>query len=199
MARPRTIFTDTELRGILAAAADADAHAPASEHNAAFLDRFIAGVARARTPVRPAGLRAAARYGGHPSSPLRAHVVRDAHACPVTPSSLAQLPPMASPPASQPESNGAAQDMTMFERARAPARSAGDERDAELTGLKVRAQVAEATLRDTYLKVGQLEAARADALQRVATAQAAARAAERRLQEVTAERGGDGRHIVSPD
>ncbi|NLP65535.1 hypothetical protein [Paraburkholderia sacchari] len=189
MARPPITFTDTELRGILAAAADADAHAPASMHNAAFLDRFIAGVARAtgRLYGQPVYVRLLDTAGirRRPSAPTWSAAIARARSSPLPSRQLL----VASAPAPDVHEGAAPDSLTAFERAPASARPAGDERDdGEMTALKVRAQVAEATLRDAYLKVGQLEAARADALQRVATAEAAARAAERRLQEVIAER-----------
>jgi hypothetical protein len=181
MARPRTSFTDAELRGILDAAADADQH----DRNDAFLDRFIAGVAHAtgRLYGQPLYVRLLDTAGirRRPSAPTWSAAIARARSSPLPPSR-----PVAERASSDEPPSG-----TFPRESRelvAIVRPSDDRRDTETADLKVRVQVTEATLLDAYRRNAALETERKDLLQRVAMAEARERVAERRLQEVATEK-----------
>lgn len=187
MGRPRTTFSDAELRGLVDAAAAAEARAP--EQNGAFLDHFIAGVARVTGRVygQPIYVRllGAAGIGRRPSAPTWSAAIARARArtipspLPVTEHAVSSGTPSSLPPLDVREPAIAVQPGLGQP---APAQN------VEIADLKVRVQVAEATMLDAYRKNAELEAERKDLLQRVAMAEAETRVAERRLQEVTTEK-----------
>jgi hypothetical protein len=187
MGRPPTTFSDTELRGILEAASTAEAHAP--QRNDAFLDHFIAGVASVtgRLYGQPVYVRllGAAGIARRPSAPTWSAAIARARSRPL-PSPL-PLTDDASP--SERQSRLAPLDVRELATGLRP--SVGQPaptQNAEIADLKVRVQVAEATMLDAYRKNAELDAERKDLLQRVAMAEAETRVAERRLQEVVAEK-----------
>ncbi len=183
MGRPPITFSDTELRGILAAAADAQAHAP--QRNDAFLDHFIAGVASVtgRLYGQPVYVRLldAAGIARRPSAPTWSAAIARAKSSPLPlPSPLA-----ARLTSTEPQGDRSSRDVRDLT---AVARPGDDRRDAGMADLKVRMQVTEATLLDAYRRNAALENERNGLLQRVARAEAGERVAERRLQEVCAEK-----------
>lgn len=179
MARPRTTFTDDELRGILDAATQAHTRSP--DHNAAFLDDFITGVAHAtgRLYGQPTYVRLldAAGITRRPSAPTWSAAIARVRARLPSPAQQTALPP----PIVQPQQGQMAERLAL-----PPGRA--DERTSETAEWKVRTQVAEASLSDAYRQIRRIETQRDEALRRLAIADARAAENERRLREVTAEK-----------
>ncbi|MEW6342947.1 MAG: hypothetical protein AB1704_19990 [Pseudomonadota bacterium] len=167
MARPVTRFTDDELRGILAAAADADA--AAQGHNDDFLDRFINGVALStgRLYGQPVyeRLLGAAGIVRRPSAQTWVKAIDRARARGLPPRP-ANLPGTSTGPMSALASGVAAAPVT-------EAVASGVSTD-ELVAWKARVQVAEATARDAYARIAVLDAERAGLIARTAAAEGAA-------------------------
>jgi hypothetical protein len=176
VARPVTRFTDDELRGILAAAAAADAAAPG--HNDDFLDRFIGGVARStgRLYGQPVYQRllGAAGVARRPSAQTWLKAIGRARA--------GGLPPqLASVPAT-----GAGPVTAMASTARVPVSDtvASGASTEDIVEWKTRMQMAEATARDAYARIAVLEAERVALIGRAAAAEADARSITARLEHV---------------
>jgi len=172
VARPVTRFTDDELRGILAAATDANAAAPT--RNDDFLDQFIAGVARStgRLYGQPVyeRLLGAAGIARRPSAQTWLKAIDRARAL-GTPAKPARFLP--GPVA------------TTAPPAVAMAPVAASARDALITSVsadelvewKMRLAIAEATVKDAYARLGALERERAALIERATAAEAGARLA----------------------
>ncbi|MFL9876525.1 hypothetical protein [Paraburkholderia megapolitana] len=180
MARPRTTFTDDVLRGILAAAADADSACTGAASHAAFLDHFIAGVARATGRIygQPVYVRllSAARIGRRPSAPTWSAAIARARVRPDL------LRPVDAPSAAAPVVSGVDQRSAMVAAGGVSVTSpALDDMSDGLLEWKMRAGVAEATARDAHARLAVLENAHAGWIERATSAEAARRTAAERL------------------
>lgn len=180
MARPPTTFTDDQLRAILAATAAADAASPGTTSHGAFLDRFIAGVARATGRIygQPVYVRllSAAGIGRRPSAPTWSAAIARARALP------GLLLPTDVSSAAAPALSGIGQLSAMAAGAGVPVTPpVPDDVTEGLREWKMRAGIAEATARDAHARLAALENAQAHWIERAASAEAARRTVGERL------------------
>ena len=182
MARPVTRFTDDELRGILAAAADAhDTAAPG--RNDDFLDRFITGVAcsTGRLYGQPVyeRLLGAAGVARRPSAQTWLKAIDRARALPPQPASLpvTRVAPMTA--------------MTSIAAAPVTEAVASGVSADDLVEWKARGQVAEGTVRNAYARIAVLEAERVGLIGRAAAAEADVQSMAGRLEQARRDHGAE--------